>query len=750
MRTSLDAKIRPLGQNTGLEKASLMGAARIYVSRDSHIALTGTLDYGRRCSVDLLDAASSAVVESRREALLWLLPDKNLSPNVVMMTRAFMEATNLKVGDQVRISLGPAEAEAEQVVLQDVSEAEQRDAAADEARYQPSWEYILSLCMKRAEQIFPGMVFEGVNMSTDRRRFRVLSVNSQTRNLARFKISSTEIRILAQGEKEESEVSDMLLRDLVVSNAPGLASQVKTLNRFFAAYSFPYLLRGERKSCGIVIHGDHGTGKTFVLRRIAETGWGKVYWIKPSDKLLSIRDVFKQAHASERSIILIDDIDELISKDRSNREAVIEALCDELDNLSAKAQLLNALPRVVVVATSLDYFTRVPLKLQNENRFDKSILLSTPRAEQRLEILTHLDPPLRSEEKQECLASIAQNTHAYNSRDLVKLVSAAIDIMRTRIEESADSDCTPSLTVLDIQQAQRVIRPTAMHDINLNPPTIHWQDIGGQEALKKILSKMIRHAKNTNLISSKVVRNPPKGLLLYGPPGCSKTLSAQAMATESGFNFFAVKGAELLNMYVGETERAVRNLFGRARAASPSIIFFDEIDSIGGQRGASGTESRSLSAVNTITTLLTEMDGFEPLTGVLVLAATNRPEAIDAALLRPGRFDQVVYVGPPTQQAREAIFAVHLRGLTTAPDVDVLRLAVLAHGSSGAEIEAIVKSAGQAALERFEELRHDCERDTDEPCISMADLEAAVKRSPCKITRQMVEGYERWTEQFQR
>ncbi|PHH66725.1 hypothetical protein CDD81_5857 [Ophiocordyceps australis] len=144
------------------------------------------------------------------------------------------------------------------------------------------------------------------------------------------------------------------------------------------------------------------------------------------------------------------------------------------------------------------------------------------------------------------------------------------------------------------------------------------------------------------------------------------------------------------------------------------------------------------------------MDGFEPLTGVLVLAATNRPEAIDAALLRPGRFDQVVYVGPPTQQAREAIFAVHLRGLTTAPDVDLARLAVLAHGSSGAEIQAIVEGAGQAALERFEDLYDDCGMAEVEPCILMEDLEAAVKRTSCKITPQMVEGYERWTAQFQR
>lgn len=221
------------------------------------------------------------------------------------------------------------------------------------------------------------------------------------------------------------------------------------------------------------------------------------------------------------------------------------------------------------------------------------------------------------------------------------------------------------------------------------------------------------------------------------------------MATESGFNFFAVKGAELLNMYVGESERAVRTLFERARAASPSIIFFDEIDSIGGQRGPgsnSSGSSRSTGAVNMLTTLLTEMDGFESLTGVLVLAATNRPEAMDPALMRPGRFDQVLYVGPPDQAAREAVFNVHLKGLAVAEDVDVKEVARLADGYSGAEIKAICNEAGLAVLDRFD----DDETGTAKLEIGMDDLVAAMERTPRNITSFMINGYESWSRQFRR
>ncbi|KPM44350.1 hypothetical protein AK830_g2204 [Neonectria ditissima] len=748
--SSLDAKVRPLS-NTSLEKSSLLGAARIYVSKDSLLSLTGTLENGKHCLVRRLESGprdaqdDDAQDEIRREASLWILPEKNLSPNVVMMTRAFQEATGFKLGDQVRITLAGSTPDADEVVVED--ETNEKSESEKARKYPLVWEPALGLSLDRAELIFPGMVLEGVAINKVRRNFKVLSVNSRTNSVARFKPETSDIRIVQPGEETAPSVGEPG-GDLILTGVPGFPAQVKFINSFLRGFCRPFYARKERQSCGFIIHGGRGTGKTFILQRIAATNWGRVHWIKPSDKLATIRETFKLAQTQQPSIILIDELDGLISKDRSNRDSVVEAIGEELDSLSALAVANNALPKLVVIATCLDYFTDVPPKLQKLTRFCKNIALPIPRALERLDILKFVDPPIKSDEREQLLANIAERTHAFNPNDIGRLVSNALEIFGTRLDDAgvdATSGEEQFLVKADLEKALRNTRPTAMNDINLNPPTIHWKDIGGQDTLKKALNLMVKYTKNPE----RFLRPPGKGILLYGPPGCSKTLSAQATATESGFNFFAVKGAELLNMYVGESERAVRTLFERARAASPSIIFFDEIDSIGGQRtGSGGSASRNTGAVNMLTTLLTEMDGFETLTGVLVLAATNRPEAIDPALMRPGRFDQVLYVGPPDQTARETIFTVNTRGLPVADDVNISELARRAEGHSGAEIKAACNDACVMAQGSFDD--DDESEAATKPQVKMADLEGALDRMPRNITKQMIEGYEKWSKQFRK
>lgn len=749
---SVDARVRPLA-NTSLEKSSLLGAARIYVSKDTLLSLNGNLENGKHCVVTRLESAANKEdvpqeEDLQREASLWILPEKNLSPNVVMMTRAFQEATGFKIGDTVRIAIAGTTPEAEEVVVQEVTEVTDKTAAEFErmqrlekgAKYPFPWENSLASAFDRADLIFPGMVVEAMHTCKARRNFKVISLNSKTNSVAKFSNYTTTI-IIADANSTVTDSNAQDRGDLVVTGVPGMTKQINTLNEFLLLITQPCNVEGDKMSAAFVIHGGSGTGKTFILKRIAATKWGRVHWIKPSDKIATIRETFKVAQSQQPSIVLMDNFESLISKDRSNRDTVIETIGEELDALAEISQSKNAYTQVVVIATCSDFYTDIPEELRSSTRFLNHTPLPIPRTHERQEILESFKPPIKGN-RQALLLELAQMTHAYSPKDLDILITTAVRGRKTQLlKAGVDPGEENFLEKSDLERARKAVRPTAMRDINLNPPTIHWQDVGGQDVLKKALNRMIKYTKNPE----HSLRPPPKGLLLYGPPGCSKTLSAQAAATESGFNFFAVKGAELLNMYVGESERAVRTLFERARNASPSIIFFDEIDSIGGQRSGSGSATRSTGSVNMLTTLLTEMDGFEALSGVLILAATNRPEAMDPALMRPGRFDQVLYVGPPDGAAREAIFNVHLRGLPLAPDVDIVDLSRLAEGYSGAEIKSICDQTCMLVQERYDD-----DRTANKLEMTMADLTAILEKTPRNITKQMIDGYEKWSRQFKK
>ena len=343
------------------------------------------------------------------------------------------------------------------------------------------------------------MVFEGVNINKLRKTFKVTAVNGRSTNLAKFKLATSSVRIIHAGEGDEAAAEEDAFTggDLVVTGVPGLTSQIGTLNRFLKGFTRPFWVKDERESCGFVIHGGHGTGKTFILQRAADTRWGRPFWIRPADKLTQIRDTFKQARAMQPSIVLLDGLEDLVAKERSNRDAVIDAIAEELDSLSAEANRTHALPQTVILVTCLDYMMDVPARLQKRSRLRDNIALPIPRASERLEILRFLDPPLSGSEKETCLLSVSQKTHAYNGDDLANLVLNAKRVLGDRLDtEGSFEDTTQHfLSPSDMEQALRVTRPTAMHDINLKPPTIHWQDVGGQESLKKVLTRMIKNTK---------------------------------------------------------------------------------------------------------------------------------------------------------------------------------------------------------------------------------------------------------------
>lgn len=770
---SLEFRIRKLHVNTDADKRlQKRQPSRVYVNEEALIELTGTKDGGRAVCVERL-SASPDEPPVRREATLWKAPEK-LDKTVTQMYDAFRDACKYKLGEQVRItSLGGPLPDAEEVILEQVPG---QDGAAPESLAPediPGWEFALAGRLSQVEHVYAGLVLKNLFVRGPERSFTVASVNGRSTGNARYLDRKTTVR-LATTAPIGAQTERVSSRKLEVTGIGGLDTQINQLNNILDGFDADVPFQEKPFYSGIVIHGGHGTGKTMLLNSIASAGWGTVFRIQYKDKLTEIQEVFQKARLQQPSIVLIDQLERLIDKERSNRAAVILALCEALDALAADTAAKNEMPKIVVIATCLDYTTDVPEDLKEPDRLTSEIYLPLPDVDGRREILASLRLGVAPDQEQDLLRHLSERTHAYNGKDLRRLVGEARSIGRIRHRKTLADSPEPSLLTppssddadqqtedatpppqpvyylpADYHEALRLVRPSAMHDINLKPPPIRWDDIGGQETVKLSLRRAVRLSVEPPEVLSQYFDRPPKGFLLYGPPGCSKTMAAQAMATESGLNFFAVKGAELLNMYVGESERAVRRLFQRAREVSPSMIFFDEIDSIAGQRSGFGHSSSSSSSsssghggINVLTTLLNEMDGFEALHGVVVLAATNRPQALDPALLRPGRFDELIYVSPPDEAARRAIFAKVAARRNMHSDVDVDRLARETEGYSGAEIKGICAAAGVAAYDRFAA--------GGEAAIMMQDLEKGIRNQKRQITAEMLRGFEEWEKQFRK
>lgn len=546
--------------------------------------------------------------------------------------------------------------------------------------------------------------------------------------IARFSDTSR-VKIIDEKEAALEPVSDGPRPRLQVSGIAGVDLALKKLNDFLA--DFNDVEKTEpgwgRRACGVLLHGAPGSGKTLILDRIAQSGWGKVFRIEADTKLQSIRDVFKEARVSAPSIILIDDLDTVTASDPAKPSPATKILSEEMDRLS-----LDSPPIVVLSATSTP--SSIPQPLRKRGRFTTEILIPIPDADARKQILRALAPADSAPSQLALLDRLGDRTHAYTGEDLSLLLDAACAVARRRcrLEAAEGINLDADLMQGDLDAALLAVRPTAMHDVTLRPPKVRWSEIGGQHGIKQALRRAVETPLLHPALLARLGAVPKKGLLLYGPPGCSKTLSAAAMATEAGFNFFAVKGAELLNMYVGESERAVREIFARARAAAPSIIFFDEIEAIAARR-----EGRS-SGVNVLTTLLNEMDGIEALKGVTVLAATNKPEALDLALLRPGRFDELLYVAPPDFEGRKEILDGRRRRMDWDAAVDVAELALKCEGYSGAEIVGVCQVACDRVIDRA------LETGDMEAKVTMADFEEALGKVKKQITGEMVEGYRKW------
>ena len=458
---------------------------------------------------------------------------------------------------------------------------------------------------------------------------------------------------------------------------------------------------------GVLMHGPPGTGKTLLAKAVASESDAHFIAINGPEIMSkyvggseeNLREYFEEAEENSPSIIFIDELDAIAPKrEETNGEVerrTVAQLLTLMDGLKSRGQV------VVIGATnrpdSLDPALRRP------GRFDREIEIGVPDSEERKEVLEiHTrNMPLAEDVD---LEKISNTTHGFVGADLESLCKeAAMRVVRRILPEIQNDEEIPKevmekivVTGEDFKNAQKEIQPSALREVLVQIPDIKWDDVGGLEDVKQELKEAVEWPLKHPETFQRLGIRPPKGTLLYGIPGTGKTLLAKAVASESEANFISVKGPELLSKWVGESEKGVREVFRKAKQASPTVIFFDEIDAIASTR--SGNDSDSGVTKRVVNQLLTEMDGLEELEDVAIIAATNRPDILDAGLMRPGRFDRHIQVKEPDEETRISIFKVHTKDMPLAKDVDLKKLAKSTEGYVGADIEAVCREAAMLAL----------------------------------------------------
>ncbi len=547
------------------------------------------------------------------------------------------------------------------------------------------------------------------------------------------------------------EVSDEKIPEVTYEDIGGLDEEMRKIREMVELpLKHPEIFErlGIEAPKGVLLHGPPGTGKTLLAKAVANESEANFILINGPELMSkfygesekNLRDKFDEAEKTAPSIIFIDEIDAIAPKREESygevERRVVSQILTLMDGLQSRGKV------VVIGATNRP--NAVDPALRRPGRFDRELIINVPDKDGRLQILKiHTrNMPLTKDVNLNELAGI---THGFVGADISSLAKeAAMSVLRKvlpkiKMEDEIPKEVLETLVITrkDFFDALKTVRPSAMREVLVETPNIKWQDIGGLTNIKQELVEAIEWPMKYPESFIKMGIKPPRGILLYGPPGTGKTLLAKAVANESEANFIQVKGPELLSMWVGKSEEGVRKIFERARQVAPCIIFFDEIDSMASRRGI---ELGSRVTEHVLNQLLAEMDGLEELQNIIVIGATNRPDMLDPAILRPGRFDRLLLVTPPGKEGRLEILKIHTKNMPLAKDVNIGKIAEEAEGYVGADIESLCREAAMLALRKNKEAKE----------VKKSNFDEAMKKVKASVSKDAIEKYKKVENEYLR
>jgi len=576
-------------------------------------------------------------------------------------------------------------------------------------------------------------------------RFIVVTTNPKDAVLI---TESTELTLIPKS----TEVSEEKIPEVTYEDVGGLKEEVKKIREMVELplkHPEIFIKLGIEPPAGVLLHGPPGSGKTLLAKAVANESEANFILVNGPEIMnkfygeseRKIREIFEDAEKNAPSIIFFDEIDAIASKrDEVYGEVerrIVSQLLTQMDGLKSRGKV------IVIGATNRP--NSIDPALRRPGRFDREITIGAPDRKGRLNILKiHTrNMPLTKDVK---LTRLADVTHGFVGADVSALCKeAAMNVLRRILPDLklGEKDEIPEkvfeqlrVTQEDFEYALKIVRPSSLREVLIETPKTTWEDIGGLTQLKQELKEAVELPLKNPQVFKRLGIRPPRGLLMYGPPGTGKTLLAKAVANESEANFILVRGPELLNKWVGESEKGIRKIFEKARQSSPSIIFFDEIDAIAPRRGSSDNQVME----RVVNTLLAEMDGLEDLAEVVVIGATNRPDIIDPALLRPGRFDKLLLTPPPHEKARLDIFKIHTKPMPTSKDVNLDDLSKKTEGYVGADIEAICREAAMLALREDIKVKE----------VSNKFFIEAVEKTRPSVSKELMEKYHEIEENYLR